>query len=139
MKKTLKILGLLFITATFVTCDALEELDYVTLHSNFEIIFLADENGNGVSVAYHDLQTLDFANDSEIAPYLDKIKAIEITKVTYRITGYQEDATANPPCTNVIMTNGFAKFGRVGSAEEIVFGSYAATAAGVNLSSTTAE
>lgn len=139
MKKTLKIMGLLFISAAFVTCDALEEADDIDLHPTFELIFFADENGNGVSVAYKDLQTLDFASNGDIAPYLDKIKAIEITKVTYKITGYQEDATANPPCTNVVMTNGFAKFGRVGTLEEIELGSYAATAAGVNLQSTGSE
>lgn len=139
MKKSLKIIGLLFITAAFVTCDALEEADDVTFHADLEIIFPADENGNGVSVAYKDLQTLDFANNSEIAPYLDKIKDIEITRVSYRITGYVEDATANPPCTNVIMTNGFAKFGTVGTLEEIELGSFAATASGVNLQSTVSE
>lgn len=139
MKKTLKILGLLFISAAFVTCDALEEADDVVFHTSLEIIFVADENGNGVSVAYDDLQILDFANNAEAAPYLDKIKDIEITKVTYRITGYVEDPMAQPPCTNVVMTNGFAKFGQVGTLEEIVFGSFAATAAGVNLQSTVSE
>lgn len=139
MKKTLKSLGLLFITAAFVTCDALEEADDVTFHADLEIIFAADENGEGVSVPYQDLQTLDFADNSEIAPYLDKIKDIEITRVTYRITGYQEDPTADPPCTNVVMTNGFAKFGKVGTLEEITLGSFAATAAGVNLQSTVSE
>src|SRR6187402_2009216 len=109
MKKTLKFTGLLFIAAAFVTCDALEKLDDVVFHQEFPITFIADENGNGVGVAYEHLQTLDFASDTEIAPYLDKIKKIEITRVTYTITGYAEDASANPPCTNVIMTNGFAK------------------------------
>lgn len=139
MKKTLKIMGLLFISAAFVTCDALEELDDVELHPTFEIIFQADENGNGVSVAYKDLQTLDFASDADLVPYLSKIKDIEVTRVTYRITNYQEDAAANPPCTNVIMTNGFAKFGKVGTLEEIQLGAFAATAAGVNLKTTIAE
>jgi hypothetical protein len=139
MKKTLKIMGLLLITAAFVTCDALEEADDVTFHADLEIIFVADENGEGVGVPYDDLQTLDFADNSEIAPYLDKIKDIEITRVTYRITGYQEDPNADPPCTNVVMTNGFAKFGKVGTLEEITLGSFAATAAGVNLQSTVSE
>ncbi|HEU5292345.1 MAG TPA: hypothetical protein VFU05_16975, partial [Cyclobacteriaceae bacterium] len=139
MKKTLKIMGLLFITAAFVTCDALEEADDVTFDSSLEIIFMADENGNGTGVAYDDLQTLDFAGNTDIAPYLDKIKDIEVTRVTYRITGYLEDPMADPPCTNVVMTNGFAKFGQVGTTEEIELGSYAATAAGVNLQTTTAE
>jgi hypothetical protein len=139
MKKTLKIMGLLFITAAFVTCDALEEADDVTFEEDFEIIFHADENGNGVGVAYKDLQTLDFASNTDIAPYLNKIKDIEVTRVTYRITGYQEDPNADPPCTNVVMTNGFAKFGQVGTLEEIELGAFAATAAGVNLQATTAE
>jgi hypothetical protein len=139
MKKSLKIIGLLFISAAFVTCDALEKLDDVEFDTSLEIVFPADENGNGISIEYEDLQTLDFASNSEIAPYLDKIKKIEITRVSYRITGYAEDASAIPPCTNVIMTNGFAKFGIVGTVEEIELGSFAATAAGVPLKTTTAE
>jgi len=137
MKKTLKIMGLLLISAAFVTCDALEEADDVEFHTTFELIFMADENGSGTSVGYDDLEILDFASNTEIAPYLDKIKDIEITKVTYRITGYSE--APNSGCSNVVMTNGFAKFGQVGTLEEFVFGSFAATAAGVNLQSTISE
>jgi len=37
------------------------------------------------------------------------------------------------------MTNGFTKFGKVGTLEEIVLGSFAATAAGVNLQQATSE
>lgn len=139
MKKAVKILGLLFISATLITCEALEEADDVTFHATYEIFFPADENGEGTGVLYDDMQTLDFADNTEVAPYLDKIKDIEVTKVTYRITGYIEDPTADPPCTNVVMTNGFALFGEVGTTDEIELGSFAATAAGVNLQSTVTE
>jgi hypothetical protein len=135
MKKTLKNLGLLFISASLLSC----ELDDVVFHAELEIIFAANEEADGVDVAYDDLQTLDLASNSEIEPYLKKIKDVEITKVTYRITGYMEDPTADPPCSNVIMTNGFAKFGEVGTSEEIELGSYAAAASSVNLQTTTAE
>jgi hypothetical protein len=139
MKKTLKILGLLFISAALVTCEALEKADDVTFHATMEILFPADETADGVSVIYNDMQPLDFANNTEIEPYINKIKDIEITNVTYRITGYDEDETADPPCTNVIMTNGFAKFGQFGTIEEIVLGSFAAAASSVDLQAITSE
>ena len=139
MKKPLKLLGLLIISAAFVTCDALEEADDVTFHASLEIIFAADEGAEATNAAYYDVEVLDFASNAEIGPYIDKIKDIEITKVTYRITGYDEDETADPPCTNVVMTNGFTKFGQFGTLEEIVLGSFAAAASSVNLQATVSE
>jgi len=135
MKKTLKVLGLLFISAALVTCDALEEADDVTFHSELEIQFIADENGTGTNVPYDDVQLLDLSNDSEIQPYLDKIKDIEITNITYRITGYD----ASPHNNAVIFNNGIAAFGPFDTVNPTVIGNYAAGASGVNLQTTTTE
>jgi hypothetical protein len=64
MKKTLKILSLLFISAAFVTCDALEEADDVTFHADMELIFEADA-GTGETI-HDDDRTLDLTDNDEI-------------------------------------------------------------------------
>jgi hypothetical protein len=135
MKQTLKSFALLLLSGILLNC----ELDDVVFHATLDLTFHANEEGEDTDVIYNDGKILDLSTNSEIQPYLKKIKRIEITKVTYRITGYTEDPMADPPCTDVVITGGFMKFGEVGSIEEIVLGSFAAETSAVDLASITAD
>ena len=135
MNKTLKMLGLLFVSATLMTCDALEKADDVTFHADIEIDFVADENGEGADAPYSDVQLLDLTTNSEINDHIDKIKDIKIERITYRIMNYD----AAPHHSAVMLTSGTASFGTFDSVIKAITGNFAASAAGVNLQTTTAE
>jgi hypothetical protein len=135
MKKTLKILGLLFVSAAFVTCDALEKADDVVFHAAIEIDFVADENGEGTDAPYEDVQLLDLTTNAEINDHIDKIKDIKIERITYRIINYD----ASPHFSAVLLTSGTASFGTFDSDIKSITGNFAASAAAVNLQTTTTE
>jgi hypothetical protein len=135
MKKTLKIFGLIFVSATLMTCDALEKADDITFHADIEIDFVADENGEGADAPYSDVQLLDLTANSEINDHIDKIKDIKIERITYRIMNYD----AAPHHSAVMLTSGTASFGTFDSVIKAITGNFAASAAGVNLQTTTAE
>jgi hypothetical protein len=135
MKKTLKILGLLFVSATLMTCDALEKADDITFHADIELDFVTDENGEGTDVPYDDVQLLDLTTNTEINQHIDKIKDIKIERITYRIINYD----ASPHFSAVQLTSGTVSFGTFDSAIKAITGNFAASAAAVNLPTTTAE
>lgn len=135
MKKALKILGLILASASLVTCDALEKADDITFHSAIEIDFVTDENGEGTDAPYEDVQLLDLATNAEINEHIDKIKDIKIERITYRILNYD----ASPHFSAVLLTSGTASFGSADSNTPTVIGNFAASAAAVNLQTTTAE
>lgn len=135
MKKTLKILSLLFVSAALVTCDALEEADDVTFHADMEIDFIADENATGNDAPYDDVQLLDLSTNAEINEHMDRIKDIKIERVTYRIVAYD----ASPHNNAVLLNSGTASFGPFDSILPTVIGNYAAGAGAVNLQTTTTE
>ena len=135
MKKTLKILGLLFISAALVTCDALEEADDVVFHADIEIDFPADENATGTNVPYDDMQVLDLSTNAEIYDHIDRIKDIKIERITYKIIFYD----ASPHNTAVLLNSGTASFGPFETTTPTMVGNYAAGAAAVNLQTTVAE
>lgn len=135
MKKTLITLGLLLTSATLITCDVLEKADDVTFSADVELDFVADEDGEGNDVPYEDVQLLDLSSNSEIDKYIDKIKEIKIDRITYRVIGYD----ASPHNNAVMLNSGTVSFGPYDSNVQTVTGSFAASAAAVNLQTATAE
>ncbi|MFZ6010645.1 MAG: hypothetical protein ACOYXT_09880 [Bacteroidota bacterium] len=127
-------MALALIAICFFGCDALEEADDVTFDADFDIIFEADENGDGVNVPYSSSETLDISTDPDVNKYLDKIKEVKVNKITYRITGYD----ASPHNNQVIFNSGTASFGPAGANTKSVTVQYA-SASGVNLQTTVSE
>ncbi len=131
--KKLRLTFLVLLTATafsFYSCDLLDAADDVTLEEELTLDWNTDENADGVNVPYSHDETLKLENSSAIAPYLNKIKTIEITSITYHIENFNNDPHHSP----VIMTNGEAKFGPSGSVTAPM-----ADATGVNLQTQTTE
>lgn len=135
MRKTIvSILALLLFALTFGSCDLFEKADDVTFEEELVINWDADENLEGSNVPYDEFEILDLADYPVFAPYVDKIKKVEITKITYRITNFDNSPHGQP----VTMTNGFAKFGPYDTTTPTVSVAMAA-ASGVNLGATTTE
>lgn len=133
-KPIVSILALLLFAFTFASCDLFEKADDVTFEEELVINWNADENLEGTNVPYEDFQILDLADYPVFAPYIDKIKKVEVTKITYRITNFNNEPHKQP----VTMTGGYAAFGPFDTNTPTVSVPMAA-AAGVNLGATTTE
>lgn len=119
----------------FSGCNLFDKADDITFPATLEVTWTADEDGDLVNHAYSKTATVKLSDNAEIARYNDKIKSVEIEKITYRITEYS-DAPHNEA---VIMKNGFASFSSTGSSTPILEVPYAASAADVNLKTTTSD
>lgn len=98
---------LLALAVIFGSCDLFDAADDVTLEEELVIYWNVDENGSGSNVPYTDSEILNLADYPAFEPYLDNIKSVEITKITYRITNF-DNSPHNQP---VMLNNGVAKFG----------------------------
>lgn len=128
------ILALFTIALTFGSCDLFEKADDVTLEEELVINWDTDENLEGANVPYEDVQILDLADYPVLAPYIDKIKSVEITKITYRITNFDN----SPHGQAVTLTGGTAAFGPYDSSTPSVTVPMAG-ASGVNIGAQTTE
>jgi hypothetical protein len=135
MKNPLIKLLLLFIVAvTFASCDLLDKADDVTFEEELAVNWNTDVNTDGSNVQYQDFQNFDLADYPVLAPYLDKIKSVEITKITYRVENFDN----SPHNQTVTLTNGVAAFGPIDSSTPSVTVPMAA-ASSINLGAATTE
>ncbi len=130
----LKIVALFACASAFSSCDLFEKADDVTFEEELIINWDSDENLTGENVPYEDMQILDLADYPVFAPYIDKIKSVEITKITYRITNF-DNSPHNQPVT---LVGGIAAFGPYDGTTPSISVPMAA-ASGVNLGATTTE
>ncbi|HEY0652673.1 MAG TPA: hypothetical protein VGD65_06075 [Chryseosolibacter sp.] len=136
-KPIAKILALVAFAAgalSFGSCDLFEKADDVTFEEELVINWDTDENLEGSNVPYEDFQILDLADYPVFAPYIDKIKSVEVTKITYRITNF-DNSPHNQPVT---LVGGTASFGPYDSSSPSVTVPMAG-ASGVNIGAQTAE
>jgi hypothetical protein len=124
----LKTLFLSALAISFCGCDLFDKADDVTLEEELVLYWNVDENLSGSNVPYSDFQILDLADYPEFEEYVDKIKSVEITKITYRITNFDNSPHESP----VTLTNGVAEFGPFDSTTAGVSATLA-SASGVNL------
>ena len=133
-KPIVKILALLAFALMFASCDLLDKADDVTFEEELVLNWDADENLEATNFPYTDSEILDLADYPVLAPYVDKIKKVEITKITYHISNFDNSPHGQP----VTLTGGFASFGPYDSNTPTVTAPMAA-AGGVNLGAATAE
>jgi hypothetical protein len=106
------VMGMALIALLFSGCDLVDKADDVTFEITLETEFVVDENQTFQNKAYPgDPVLLDLASHTDVAPYLNKIKDVKITKVEYQITGY----AAEPPGTAVMFSNGLMKYSETGT------------------------
>lgn len=127
-------LAIAAIITTFSACDLLDKADDVTFEEELVLTWNADENLEGSNTPYVEEEILDLADYPVLAPYIDKIKTVEITKITYRIANFDNSPHGEP----VFLNSGFASFGAYDATTPSVSAPMAA-AGGVNLGSQTAE
>lgn len=111
-------LGMALIAFTFSGCNLVENADDVTFEITLEQNFAVDENQGHQNHTYPgDPVLLDLASNTDIQPYLNKIKEVKITKIEYSITDY----AAEPPGTAVLFSNGLMKYSATdgGSSSEL--------------------
>jgi hypothetical protein len=133
-KPIVKILALFVVALTFASCDLFEKADDVTFEEELIIYWNADENLEGSNVPYDDEQILDLADYPVLEPYIDKIKSVEITKITYHVSNFNNTPHGLP----VKLTGGIAAFGPYDSSTPSVSAPMAG-ASGVDLGTATAE
>jgi hypothetical protein len=101
------LLGLAAIAFTLSGCNLLDKADDVTFEITLDKSFVIDENGTFTNKAYvGDPVLLDLASHTDVAPYINKIKSVSITKIEYSITSY----TSEPPGTAVTFSNGSMRY-----------------------------
>lgn len=89
MKNSIKFLTVLVAVFSFIftSCDEIEDLADIDLNSSlsgkYDLNFKAD-----TSEDVNESMTINLADDSTISAYLNKLKKIEITKITYQITQF---------------------------------------------------
>lgn len=133
-KPIVKILALFAFALTFASCDLFEKADDVTFEEELVINWDTDENLTGSNVPYEDVEILDLADYPVLAPYVDKIKSVEVTKITYRITNFDNSPHGQP----VTLVDGIAAFGPYDASAPSVSVPMAG-ASGVNIGAATAE
>ena len=105
MKKVVfkPVFGLALLAFVLSGCDLVEKADDVTFEITLNHTFVVDENSPSQNHPYTgDPVLLDLASHTDVAPYINKIKSVELTKVEYSITDY----TSDPPGTAVMFTGG---------------------------------
>lgn len=130
----LKMFLVCLLAISFAGCDLFDKADDVTLEEELVLNWNIDENGSGTNVAYTDSKILDLAAYPEFDDYIDKIKSVEITKITYRVTNFDN----SPHNSTVTLTNGVAEFGPYDSTTPGVSVPLA-SASGVNIGATVNE
>ena len=96
MKNTIKLFAVfLFTSITFTSCDDVEDLIDVDFDSSisgkYNLNFEAEESNKAISES----MTLNLADNNDISKYLNKLKEIKITKITYEITKFTGDQYVN--------------------------------------------
>lgn len=98
MKNTIKFLTafvLVVVTSfTFTACDAIEDLADVDFKSSLKGKYNLNFDGD-TDEAISESLTLNLADNSSISKYLDKLKKVKITKITYEITNFSGDEYLN--------------------------------------------
>lgn len=89
MKNTIKFLALLLISLPFTSCEKLTDVDFSTEITNQFDVHINQNQGN-ISQSI----TLNLDN-SDTHDYLNKIKEVNITKLTYKVTNFTGDATGS--------------------------------------------
>jgi hypothetical protein len=114
-------------------CDLFQKADNITLEKDFVLNWSADEQTviNG-DVPYSKTETVNLADNAEIAKYLNKIKEIEVVSIKYHVENYSADGA-------VFFKNGIASFASTTASGTAVSVPYAANADGVNLQTATAD
>ena len=104
------LLGLALIAMTFSGCDLFDNAADVTFDVELDVIFVTNEGLTFQNKAYTgDPVHLDLESHAEIAPYIDKIKEVKLTKIEYSITNY----SSQPPGTAVTFSNGVMNYNEV--------------------------
>lgn len=120
--------------ALFSSCnifDKVDDLTDVTFEEELTLTFEVDENESAQNKVYEAVETLDAVQNTTISQYLDKIKEVKVTKVTYTIS----DFSTEPAGTTVNFSNGKIKFGDVAQTTATVIG----TISSLNLSTAAGE
>jgi len=90
MKNTITISAILVLSFTFNSCDKVEELANIDFNSSlsgkYNLSFSSETEEN-----INESLIINLADDTNIAEYLNKLKKIKITKITYEITNFTGD------------------------------------------------
>lgn len=88
------IMSTLIVAGLLSSCDLFDKVDDVSFNSVFEKSLTVDNAGAGT---YSDAIILDATADPEINKYKDKITALVVNSITYRVSNYDGpvDATFN--------------------------------------------
>jgi hypothetical protein len=133
-KMLLSIAIMFAIVTVLAACDLFDKADEITIPSEIHVTWTVDENAEHTDFAYTDTKTVKLSDDPELEKYISKIKDVKIEKITYKITDYEE-----PNGGAVYLKDGVASFATSGTSTAAVTVPFAATAAGVNLQTTTSE
>ena len=97
MKNSIKFLAVFVLVVTgftFTACDEIDDLTSVdftsSLSDQFNLSF--DESSEE---AIDESLTFDLADNNSVSKYLNKLKEVDITKITYRVTKYSGDENLN--------------------------------------------
>jgi hypothetical protein len=127
-------IGLIVLALFFYGCSIFDKADDVTFSEELTVTWTVDENQNGQNVPYTHSESVNLEDYPEIKKYINKIKSVNVERITYRIMNYD----ASPHHAQVIFSNGKASFASQGAAP-VVEVPYGATATGVNLQTSTSE
>ena len=71
------------------SCSLFDKVEDITFEAKLPLEFLVNETAESLSpVTYSKSQTLDAAQNADVAKYKDKIKEIKVNKITYVISDY---------------------------------------------------
>ena len=134
LKPVTGVFAILALVFSFSGCNLFDKADDIKFDTELEVVWEADENGEATDFAYSKTAVVKFEDNSEIQKYIDKIKDVKISKITYRVTDYAQDDGQK-----VFFKNGIASFTPVGSSTSAGSVAFTASASGVDLQTTTTD
>lgn len=93
----------IFIAGLISSCDVFDKVDDVSFSTNFQESIQITDAPEG---SYSKSVTLDATTDPEVDRYKDKIKGIELNKITYKVSGYNGPSDATFSGDMLFGTNG---------------------------------
>lgn len=93
---------------TLTSCDWFENVDNVTIPSEFEVTMSLNLTQSGEDITHQVEKSFNLEDNQDVAEYTDRIKEVTVESVTYRVEEYEAEGD------DVILTNAQVKFSSTG-------------------------
>jgi hypothetical protein len=135
LRLSIGLVAVIAISFAFSGCDLFSKADNITIEQEFKVKKTVDLTTETTNSPLAISDTINLADNAEVAKYAEKIQEISVLSIKYHIEEYTQ-----PDNTEVFFKNGQASIYSIdGGANPITSASFEGGANGVNLKQTTSD